>query len=121
VVTMTHSGYFSPVTTAGHFRELTRLVLREALDQAGMRLHEPVLRFRLEIPDDVAGSVLPALTRLGAVPHSTTPAGASQVIEGEVPAARVRDLERRLPSLSRGEGVLESRFDHYRPVPLRHR
>ncbi len=116
VVTMTHSGYFSPVTTAGHFRDLTRLVLRDALATAGMRLHEPVLRFRLEVPDDVLGTALPVLTRLGAVPHRTTPAGASQVIEGVVPAARVHDLERRVPSLSRGEGVLESRFDHYRPV-----
>jgi ribosomal protection tetracycline resistance protein len=116
VVTMTHSGYFSPVTTAGHFRELTRQVLREALAEAGMRLHEPVLRFRLDVPDDVVGTVLPALTRLGAVPHSTTPAGTSQVIEGEVPATRVHALERRVPSLSRGEGALESKFDHYRPV-----
>jgi ribosomal protection tetracycline resistance protein len=116
VVTMTHSGYFSPITTAGHFRDLTRVVLREALAEAGMRLHEPVLRFRLEVPDDVVGVVLPVLTRLGAVPLSTTPSGASQVVEGEVPAARVHDLERRVPSLSRGEGVLESRFDHYRPV-----
>ena len=30
--------------------------------------------------------------------------------------ARVHDLETRLPSLTRGEGVLESAFDHYRPV-----
>lgn len=37
VVTMTHSGYFSPVTTAGHFRELSRIVLRDALDAAGTR------------------------------------------------------------------------------------
>jgi ribosomal protection tetracycline resistance protein len=113
VVTMTHSGYFSPVTTAGHFRELTRVVLREALDRAGLRLHEPVLRFRLELPDDLLGTALPALTRLGAIPHRTTPEG---VVEGEIPAARVRDLERRLPSLSRGEGVLESGFDHYRSI-----
>ncbi|TDV53761.1 elongation factor G [Actinophytocola oryzae] len=116
VVTMTHSGYFSPVTTAGHFRELTRQVLREALAEAGTRAYEPVLRFRLEVPEDVVGTTLPALTRLGAVPHSTTPAGVCQVIEGEIPAARVHDLERRVPSLTRGEGVLESSFDHYRPV-----
>jgi ribosomal protection tetracycline resistance protein len=116
VVTMTHSGYFSPVTTAGHFRDLTRLVLRDALAEAGLRLYEPVLRFRLEVPDDVVGAVLPALTRLGATPLRTT----SQVIEGHVPAARAHDLERRVPSLSRGEGVLESRFDHYRPVARTH-
>jgi len=28
----------------------------------------------------------------------------------------VHDLERQLPTLTRGEGVLESVFDHYEPV-----
>ncbi|HYQ65777.1 translation factor GTPase family protein [Actinophytocola sp.] len=119
VVTMTHSGYFSPVTTAGHFRDLTRLVLREALAEAGLRVHEPVLRFRLEVPEDVVGTALPALTRLRAVPHTTTTAGATCVVEGDIPAATVHDLERRLPSLTRGEGVLESAFDHYQAVTPR--
>ena len=121
VVTMTHSGYFSPVTTAGHFRDLTRLVLHEALVEAGLRVHEPVLRFRLEVPEDVVGTTLPALTRLRAVPHTTTPAGSTCVVEGDIPAATVHALERHLPSLTRGEGVLESTFDHYQPVTPRSR
>ncbi|MFL6121367.1 GTP-binding protein [Actinophytocola sp.] len=119
VVTMTHSGYFSPVTTAGHFRDLTRLVLHEALAEAGLRVHEPVLRFRLEVPEDVVGTALPVLTRLRAVPHTTTPVGSTCVVEGDIPAATVHRLERRLPALTRGEGVLESVFDHYQPVTPR--
>jgi ribosomal protection tetracycline resistance protein len=114
VVTMTHSGYYSPVTTAGHFRDLTRIVLRDALAAAGTRVHEPVLRFHLEIPDDVVGTVLPALTRLHAIPHTTTPGVGTTVVEGEVPAARGHDLERRLPGLTRGEAVLETTFSHFR-------
>lgn len=31
-------------------------------------------------------------------------------------AAEVHGLDRRLPFLTSGEGVLESAFDHYRPV-----
>ena len=38
------------------------------------------------------------------------------MIEGEVPAARVHELRQQLPALTRGEGVLDSAFDHYRPV-----
>ena len=34
-----------------------------------------------------------------------------------VPAALVHGLEQRLPGLTRGEGELESAFDHYAPVP----
>ena len=37
-------------------------------------------------------------------------------LEGDIPAARVHGLRRRLPSLTRGEGVLESAFDRYEPV-----
>jgi ribosomal protection tetracycline resistance protein len=118
VVTMTHSGYSSPVTTAGHFRDLTRLVLAEALAEAGLRAHEPVLRFRLEVPEDVVGATLSALTRLRAIPHTTTTVGSTCVVEGDIPAATVVDLERRLPSLTSGEGVLESAFSHYQPVGL---
>ncbi|MFL6130889.1 MAG: GTP-binding protein [Mycobacteriales bacterium] len=127
-VTMTHSGYYprqsrmhgtfdkSMSSTAGDFRQLTPLVLMEALRRAGTRVYEPVLRFRLEAPADALGPLLPALTRQQAVAQASTVHGGTSVVDGHVPAARVHDLERELPGLSRGEGVLESSFDHYRPV-----
>ena len=127
-ITMTHSGYYprqsamhagfdkSMSSTGWDFRYLTPLVLMSALRQAGTRVYEPMHRFRLEIPADVFGATLPVLTSLRAVPLGSSAKGASYVLEGEVPAARVHDLQQRLPALSRGEGVLESAFDHYAPV-----
>lgn len=127
-VTMTHAGYWarqshshgtfdkSMSSTAGDFRNLTPLVLMAALTRAGTRVHEPVHRFRLEVPGDVLGTLLPALTRLDAMPTHTTGQGASYLVEGEIPAGQVHALERRLPGLTRGEGVVETQFDHYRPV-----
>ena len=38
------------------------------------------------------------------------------MIEGEVPAAGLLDLERRLPGLTRGEAAMETAFHHYREV-----
>ncbi|WP_408607992.1 GTP-binding protein [Actinophytocola xanthii] len=128
VVTMTHSGYWarqshahgtfdkSMSSTAGDFRNLTPLVLMAALDRAGTVVHEPVHRFSLELPGDTLGVVLPVLARLHAVPRATRPRGATCVVEGEIPVARVHELEQRLPGLTRGEGLLESAFDHYAPV-----
>jgi ribosomal protection tetracycline resistance protein len=128
VVTMTHSGYWarqshshgvfdaSMSSTAGDFRNLTPLVLMSALRQAGTRVYEPMHRFRLEIPADTFGPVLPVLTRLRAVPRTPALLGSSSLVEGEIPAARVHELQRQLPALTRGEGVLESAFDHYQPV-----
>jgi ribosomal protection tetracycline resistance protein len=39
------------------------------------------------------------------------------MLDGEIPASRVHELEQQLPALTRGEGVLlESMFDRYREV-----
>ncbi|HVG96646.1 MAG TPA: translation factor GTPase family protein [Chloroflexota bacterium] len=115
-VVMTHSGYSSVMSTAGDFRKLTPLVLMAALRRAGTRVHEPLHRFRLELPADTLGAVVPLLARLRAVPQTQEAQGTSCVLEGEVPAARAHELQQRLPALTRGEGVLECAFDHYRPV-----
>ena len=127
-VTLTHSGYVPPQgkrgqafdanisSTAGDFRSLTPLVLMSALQQAGTRVYEPVHRFHLEIPADTLGLVLPALALLRAVPRAPATQGSLCLLEGEIPAARVHELQQQLPALTRGEGVLEWAFDHYRPV-----
>jgi ribosomal protection tetracycline resistance protein len=123
-VTMTHSGYSarqshahavfdkSMSSTAGDFRNLTPLVLMAALRRAGTTVLEPIHAFTAEVPPDTAPAVLPLLARLGAIPLATGAHG----IDGEIPAARVHELQRRLPALTRGEGVLDSAFDHYAPV-----
>jgi ribosomal protection tetracycline resistance protein len=128
VVTMTYSGYYprqshahgtfdkSMSSTAGDFRNLTPLVLMSALKQAGTRVYEPMHRFRLEMPADAFGPLLPALIPLRAVPQATAMRGSSCVLEGVIPAAQVRELELQLPALTRGEGVLDCAFDHYQPV-----
>jgi len=127
-VVMTHSGYAprqshahatfdkSMSSTGADFRGLTPLVLMQALRRAGTTVYEPMHRFRLEVPEDAFGAVLPVLAQLRAVPEASAPRGSSYVVEGEVPAARVHELQRQLPALTRGEGVLESAFGHYEPV-----
>lgn len=37
-------------------------------------------------------------------------------LEGDIPAARVHGLRQQLPTLTRGEGVVEVTFDRYEPV-----
>ncbi len=115
-VTVTQSGYTSPGSTARDFRLLTPLVLMSALKQAGTRVCEPIHRFHLQIPADTFGATVPALARLGAVPQTLAVRGSSYLLEGEILAARVHELQQQLPELTRGEGVLECAFDCYRPV-----
>ncbi|MFF1418480.1 GTP-binding protein [Streptomyces sp. NPDC058280] len=127
-VTMTHSGYAprqshshaifdkSMSSTGADFRNLTPLVLMSALKQAGSGVYEPMHRFHLELPADTFGAIMPVLARLRAIPLSPEVRGPSCLLEGEIPAARVHELQQQLPALTRGEGVLESAFDHYQPV-----
>jgi ribosomal protection tetracycline resistance protein len=128
VVTLTSSGYYarqshshgtfdkSMSSTAGDFRNLTPLVLATALRRAGTTVYEPMHRFTLEVPADVAGALGSALSRLRAVPHRTEIADGTASLSGEIPAASVHTLQRELPSLTRGEGVPESEFSHYQRV-----
>jgi len=115
-VTMTHSGFDSVSSTAGDFRNLTPLVLMSALRKARTRVHEPINRFRLELPADMFGAAVPVLTQVRAVAQTQETRGTSYVLEGEIPAARVHELQAALPALTRGQGVLESAFDSYQPV-----
>ncbi|HEY9242238.1 MAG TPA: hypothetical protein VIP48_09670 [Streptosporangiaceae bacterium] len=126
-VTLTHSGYTPPPpfgwskwsTSAADFRHLTPLVLMTALRRAGTQVYEPIHRLRLDIPADTYGLVLPLLARLGAVPGAPHPRGSSCLVEGDIPAARVHELEQQLPGLTRGEAVLDCAFDRYQVVPGR--
>ena len=126
-VTLTHSGYTPPPpfgwskwsTSAADFRHLTPLVLMTALARAGTQVYEPIHRFSLDLPADTFGLVLPVLARLAAVPGVPAPRGSSCLVEGDIPAARVHELEQQLPGLTRGEGVLDCAFDRYQVVPGR--
>jgi len=101
-----------PMPTAADFRALTPIVLRRALEAAGTVVCEPFAHVRLEVQPDADGATLAAAARLGASVEST----AIGVVEGELPAVRVAELQRQLPALSHGEGVLESVFAGYRPA-----
>jgi ribosomal protection tetracycline resistance protein len=127
-VTMTHTGYMgkhglghqyfnkSISSTGEDFRKLTPYVLMKALERAETTVCEPVHRFHLDAPADVLGTLLPALTRLHAVPRTQVTEGDSASVEGDIPAAYVHELRRRLPVLTRGEGVVECTFDRFLPV-----
>ena len=65
IVTLTHTGYASPVTTASDFRNLTPLVLMDALKKAETYVYEPVNEFELTVPEHAIST---AMYKLAAVP-----------------------------------------------------
>jgi ribosomal protection tetracycline resistance protein len=125
LVTMTDCVYSSwdgppstrgPRSTAADFRKLTPLVVAQALRAARTVVCEPVSRLRLEVPTGTIAAVVPALARRGAAIEAPSPRGSLSTIEVIVAAARAHELQRDLPGLTGGEGVVESEFAGYRPV-----
>jgi ribosomal protection tetracycline resistance protein len=127
-VVMTHAGYWarqshshgtfdkSMSSTAGDFRNLTRLVLGTALNEAGTVVCEPIHRFDLEVAEDTLSGVLALLATVGAVPVTTHPRPPVVTLTGDVPAGAVHALLLALPGVSRGEGVLTTAPNRFRPV-----
>ena len=105
-----------PLSTAADFRKLTPIVVMRALEAAGTVVCEPTVRVSLEIPTVTIGAVMPELGRLGAAVETPSLQGKLSTIEMVLPAVRAHDLQRRLPGLTGGEGVLESSFAGYQPV-----
>ncbi|HEU5362317.1 MAG TPA: translation factor GTPase family protein [Gaiellaceae bacterium] len=125
IVTMTDSWYSladgppsrrGPLSTPADFRGLTPLVLSAALERAGTVVCEPVHRIRVELPASALGATMAAAVRLGATLDVPETSGDRAVVSGELPALRVADLQRQVPGLTHGEGVVDSRFAGYRPA-----
>jgi ribosomal protection tetracycline resistance protein len=105
-----------PMPTAADFHGLTPLVLARALARAGTVVCEPILHVRLDVPAASLGATMAAASRLHAELEPPRSEGEVVVVEGLLPAALVDELQRQLPALTRGEGVLESSFGGYRPA-----
>ncbi|HZZ89250.1 MAG TPA: translation factor GTPase family protein [Caulobacteraceae bacterium] len=118
LVAMTHViryRHFATSTAADH-RHLAPLALMQAVKRAGTVVCEPIDRFTLTAPERALSLLLPELAKLEAEMQGQASDGRTAVIEGEIPVRRVHALQQRLPVLTQGEGVLESAFDHHRPV-----
>ena len=114
-----------PLSTAADFRKLTPLVVRQALERAGTVVCEPMARVRVELPADAIGAVTAALARLGAAVETPSLRRQLATVEAVLSTTQAQELQRQLPGLTSGEGVLDSSFAGYRPVngeqPARHR
>jgi ribosomal protection tetracycline resistance protein len=105
-----------PDSTTADFRKLTPMVLMRALDRARTRVCEPVARVRLDVPATTLGAVLGTLSRFGATVYGQSVRGDEVVVDAALTAADAQDLQRRLPGVTAGEGVIESTLGGYQPV-----
>ncbi|MER5439730.1 GTP-binding protein [Streptomyces sp. NPDC002790] len=115
-ITVTESGYQPPAPQAAEVRRTTNLVVREALQRAGTNICEPVDRFVLETPTEDLSPVLALLAHHSGVPETHQTTGPLTVVTGTLRKAEVHAVRGGLHGAARGEGVLDSVHDSYRPV-----
>lgn len=117
VVTLTHSGYWAPVSVAGDFRRLTAIVLRAALRRAATTVCAPVSEFEIEMPVGSLSRVLRTLAASGATPASPETGPKRCRLTGVMPTEEVPIFEQGLPGLTMGEGLFIARTAGYQSIP----
>ncbi len=116
-VDLTFVEYWDPVTIVSDYRNLTPLVLTDALKQAETEVCEPIQRFRLTVPDDLLAEAIRLLVQQRGVIEESAVVGAVAEIIGTIPAEMIPTVERSLPGVSRGEGDLDHWHDRWQRVP----
>ncbi|CAM3874537.1 MULTISPECIES: elongation factor G [Bacillus cereus group] len=125
IVTLTHTGYASPVTTASDFRNLTPLVLMDALKQAGTCVYEPVNEFELTVPEQAISTAMYKLAAISATFSEPKLYNDSYQLTGSLPVANTENFKRMLHSFTEGEGIFTMKPSGYKklnaPFPTRKR
>ncbi|MFJ2202248.1 tetracycline resistance ribosomal protection protein Otr(A) [Streptomyces violaceusniger] len=115
-VVLVRSGFLGPESTAADFRDVTPVVLEEALERAGWRVYEPYHAFELELPPETLAAVTAQLAAAEADIGESLDGATGWLLRGEIPARRVHGFEHVLPRLTHGEGVWWSRPCADRPL-----
>ena len=99
------------------FQIAGREAFKEAFQEAGPVLLEPLMNVRVVVPEENMGDVISDFTtRRGRVMGMDTEHGRS-VVTANVPHAEMQRYSNDLRSMTGGRGVYSMTFDRYEPVP----
>ena len=116
-VTLTDGKHHPVDSNEMSFKLAASQALKEAVQDIGGTLLEPIMTIRVFAPEDHAGDVVGDLNTKRAKIHGINPDGGMSVIEAEVPLAEVQRYASDLRSITQGRGAFELSFDHYGEVP----
>ncbi|MGH3664608.1 MAG: elongation factor G, partial [Egibacteraceae bacterium] len=95
------------------------LAFRDAAQQAGMVLLEPVMEIEITVPDELTGDVMGDLSSRRGRIVGTEPASAlgRTTVKGTVPQAELNSYVAEFRSLSSGAGTVTMRYSHHDEAP----
>jgi elongation factor G len=99
------------------FRTASIMAMREAYEQAGATVLEPIMKLETSAPEEFQGSVMGQINqRRGMIVNSGTNEGYA-TIEAEVPLTEMFGYSTDLRSATQGKGEFSMEFYKYAPVP----
>ncbi len=92
--------------------------MKQALEQAGAVLLEPIMTVTVNVPEDTVGDVIGDLNSRRGRPLGMEPVGAGMTeIKAEVPMAEMLSYAPDLRSITGGQGEFTMEFERYEEVP----
>jgi elongation factor G len=116
-VKLVDGSYHSVDSSEMAFRTAGSLAMKQALEQAGPVLLEPIMLVTLSIPDDAVGDVIGDLNSRRGRPLGMEPAGGMTEVKAEVPMAEMLTYAPDLRSLTAGQGDYTMELLRYEEVP----
>jgi elongation factor G len=99
------------------FKIAGSIAMKQALEQAGSVLLEPIMVVTLSVPEDSVGDVIGDLNSRRGRPLGMEPVGGMTEIKAEVPMAEMLTYAPDLRSLTAGQGEYTMDFERYEEVP----
>ena len=116
-VTLIDGGFHDVDSSVLAFEIASRAAFREAVEKAGAKLLEPLMRVEVVTPEDYMGDVIGDLNSRRGMVQDTERRGNAQVITAMVPLANMFGYINTLRSMSQGRAQYTMQFDHYEQVP----
>ena len=116
-VALVDGAYHEVDSSAIAFEIATRAAMREAFEQAGAVLLEPIMKVEVTSPEDFVGGVIGDLNSRRGQIVGTSMRGNANIINAQVPLANMFGYVSNLRSMSQGRASYTMQFDHYAQVP----
>lgn len=103
---------------SGDFAAATAMALMKGFAKIGTTLLEPMINFRITIPEDICGRVLNDIIQMRGSFESPTIHNDSATIEGTLPVATCLEYPVTLSMISSGKSVMSTKFAGYEPCSI---
>jgi elongation factor G len=111
-------GKFHPVDSSDMaFQIAGSLGFRDAVQNAGVVLLEPIMDLEVLVPENYLGDIMGDLNSKRGRIQGTDAMGTRQLVKAKVPMAEVARYAIDLRSMTGGQGTFRSSFSHYEQVP----